>query len=94
MVQLRHLHLVLSLLGYKILDSAGGLIKLHQEKAQDENELMRLGKAKVEIVDDHEIHVEEHTRYYLSEIEKLNDVEKENVLRHVSEHKANMTVSQ
>lgn len=84
---------LLSLLGYKTLDSAGGLIRLHQEKAQDENEDMRLGKAKVEIVDDHEIHVEEHTRYYLSEIENLNDVEKQNVLRHVAEHKSNMTVS-
>ena len=84
---------LLSLLGYKILDSTGGLIKLHQEKAQSENEQIRLGKVKVEIVDDHEIHVEEHTKYYLSEIEKLNDVERENVLRHVAEHKSNMTVS-
>jgi hypothetical protein len=84
---------LLSLLGYKILDSAGGLIRLQQEKAQQENEDMRLGKAMVEIVDDHEIHVEEHTRYYLSEIENLSDVEKQNVLRHVTEHKSKMTVN-
>ena len=58
---------VLSLLGYKDLDYQKGVSEMQSEKAQKENERIRKREVHAEEVDDDEIHLDEHTRYILSE---------------------------
>lgn len=82
---------VLSLLGYKDLDYRKGLSRLHEEKAQAENEKIRSEGACVEIVDDDAIHVDEHTRYFLSEYDELGEEEKQRFFAHITEHKNRIT---
>lgn len=79
---------LLSLLGYKDLDYRKGLSRLHEEKAQEENELIRKKGVGVDVVDDDVIHVDEHTRYVLSEYPELSDEEKNRLFAHISEHNA------
>ncbi len=74
-------------LGYKDLDYQKGLSTLQMEKAQYENGLLREKELPVEEIDNHEIHVEEHTRYVLSEYSELSETQKQNVFKHVREHK-------
>ena len=79
---------VLSLLGYKDLDTEKGLSRLQEEKAERENEKMRKGDAlTIEEIDDHDIHIGEHTRYVLSEYDELSEDEKGRFLAHIGEHK-------
>lgn len=78
---------VLALLGYKELDYQKGLARLHEEKAQAENEKIKNSFVDVDEVDDHSIHADEHVRYFLSEYENLTDKQKENLFYHVKEHK-------
>ena len=79
---------VLSLLGYKDLDAEKGLSRLQEEKAESENEKMRKGDLLTpEEIDDHDIHIGEHTRYVLSEYDELTDEEKGRFLAHIGEHK-------
>lgn len=78
---------VLSLLGYKDLDSQKGLSRLQEEKAQTENAVIRKSGMEVEEIDDHGIHIDEHTRYVLSEYDELSKEEKERLFAHIKEHK-------
>ena len=79
---------VLSLLGYKDLDSQKGLARLQEEKAAKENEKIRKGKKVVcEEIDDHDIHVNEHKKYVLSEYDELTDSERARFSEHIAEHK-------
>ena len=78
---------VLSLLGYKDLDYQKGLSRLQEEKAQRENEQIKVVDVAVEEIDDDEIHVDEHTRYVLSEYTSLKDEEKQRFYAHISAHK-------
>lgn len=80
---------LLTSLGYRDLSAGRGLCTLQQEKALWENERLKTAKIKPEAVDDDAAHIEEHTRYYLSEIENLSDEERENILYHVGLHKNN-----
>ena len=78
---------VLSLLGYKELDYQKGLARLHEEKAQKENELLKKKAVPVDDIDEHSAHEEEHTRFVLSEYEALSDKQKQNFYLHIQEHK-------
>ncbi len=78
---------LLSLLGYKDLDYQKGLSRLHEEKALDENERMRVEDCLVEEIDNDEIHIDEHTRYVLSEYKSLNDQQKQRYYTHILKHK-------
>ena len=78
---------ILSLLGYGDLDAKKGLSALHEEKSQKENEILRSRSVEVDLLDDHEIHVDEHVRYFLTEHDELSESEKQNYLNHVQEHK-------
>ncbi len=78
---------VLSLLGYKDLDYQKGVSEMQSEKAQRENEKIRKTGLKTEEVDDHRIHIDEHTRYILSEYDELTREEKERLYAHLKEHK-------
>ena len=78
---------VLSLLGYKDLDYQKGVSEMQSEKAQKENERIRKREVHAEEVDDDEIHLDEHTRYILSEYDELNEEEKQRLFVHLKEHK-------
>lgn len=78
---------VLSLLGYKDLDGQKGISGLHEEKAKNENLLIRKEGAPIEEIDEHLIHIDEHTRYVLSEYQELTAEEKERFFEHIREHK-------
>ena len=81
---------VLSLLGYKDLDYHKGLARLHEEKAQGENERIKKEGLHVDVIDDHEVHIDEHTRYFLSEYEDFSDDEKARLINHIDEHKKSL----
>ena len=84
---------------YKILDVMGyggwevthDYAKLHHSRAQKENAFIAKRKPQVNEMDDHEIHIEEHSRYCLgSEFEQLckkDGTLKEKMLEHIREHK-------
>ena len=78
---------ILGLLGYKELDYQKGLARLQEERAQSENETLKIKEVKVEEIDEHSIHVDEHTRYVLSEYEELTDEQKERLYAHLRAHK-------
>ena len=78
---------VLELLGYKELDYKKGIARLHDQKAQSENETIRKKGLAAEDIDDHRIHIDEHTRYILSEYDELGEKEKENLYAHLKQHK-------
>ncbi len=78
---------VLSLLGYKDLDYQKGLSRLQEERATKENELIRKGEKAIEEIDDDKIHVDEHTRYVLSEDSSLTEEQKKRFYAHVRAHK-------
>lgn len=78
---------VLSLLGYNDLDYQKGIAGLHEEKAQAENETIRKKGLSIESVDEHSIHINEHTRYFLSEYKELGEKEKNYFFEHIDKHK-------
>ena len=78
---------VLTLLGYKDLDYKKGMSRLQEEKAQNENAVMRKNEISVEEIDDHAIHVDEHVRYVLSEYAELTEEVKQRYFAHIKAHK-------
>ena len=63
------------------------MIRLHRERAQAENAAFARKTPAVSALDDHVVHIEEHTRYYLSEYETMSEREYRAVEAHVAEHK-------
>lgn len=85
---------VLEMMGYEDLDDKKGLSRLHEEKAQMENEKMRSGDIDVEEIDDDEIHISEHVKYALSEYAEFSDQLKERYFKHVRAHKDRLNQKQ
>ncbi len=83
---------LLTLLGYKALDSSSGLCKLHQNKARAEHTVIINNGRVVDSVDNHAVHIEEHTRYYLGEFENLTENQIKNLLDHVALHQNALSV--
>ena len=84
---------ILEILGYGSLDNVQDLTALHVSKAQNENLDMAKSYVEVESFDDHAVHVTEHIRFLLSgELNLVKDKEKakENVIKHIEEHKAKL----
>ncbi len=79
---------LLEIMGFGNWESSLNLEELHQKKAQKEN--IDIGKIlpKVIDVDNHEIHIAEHTRYLIStDREKLTENTTKVLINHVREHK-------
>ncbi len=81
----------LDLLGFGMWDNNIDLHSLHIERAKEEN-LNFLKNEKVEIlpIDEHQLHIDEHTAFLLSaNIKDREDYKtiKENILNHILEHK-------
>lgn len=78
---------ILSLLGYKDLGEKNNLYDLQKEKAILENKLLLKGEKNTDSLDDDDIHIEEHTRYFLSDYSNLTDEQKKWITSHVELHK-------
>lgn len=78
---------VLSLLGYKELDYHKGLSRLQEEKAERENEKLVKNPVGVDEIDDHNIHIDEHERFVLSEFDDLTEEQKGRFYEHVKVHR-------
>ena len=74
------------------MDNARDIQSLHIGRAEQENlDMLGKGEARVSALDDHEIHIAEHTAFVLSqEMESKDDSLKERVTQHICEHKSNL----
>ena len=79
---------VLEILGYGSLDNTNDIATLHKNKAEKENLDVKTTDIFVEAYDDHEIHIEEHTRYLLTmDNQNKDNIEKKKIIEHLTEHK-------
>lgn len=83
---------VLTLLGYKELDYHKGLSRLHEEKAQSENEKLIKADVTVDEIDDHSIHVDEHQRFVLSEYADISETVKQRFYAHIKMHEQKLNI--
>lgn len=88
---------ILELLGYGIWEQGQELVDLHRNKAQRENIdlLDNEGVPEVESFDDHNVHIEEHTAFLLSnqlDVSKPeNYLKKQMLVTHMEKHKQMLT---
>lgn len=84
-----HRNRILDAFGFGDVDSARDISALHAQKATDENVLFIQKELAVDEYDDHEIHINEHTRYLLSNVfddGKYTEA-KERAVKHLRAHK-------
>lgn len=75
---------ILSLMGFGNWDSAQDVTALHIARAEKEN--LDISAAEVLSIDDHALHIEEHTRYVLAN-DGLDKSIRDKILEHVLQHK-------
>ena len=85
---------LLALFGFKDLDYQKGMSRLQEQKAQQENDVIRRSGLTTEEIDDDRIHIDEHIRYILSEYDELTAQEKERLFAHVKAHKDKLNENQ
>lgn len=78
---------VLSILGFSDLVSNKGLSRLQTDRASKENLIIRKEEKEIEEIDNDVIHIEEHTRFALSEYDELSKEEKQRIFMHIKKHK-------
>lgn len=78
---------ILNALGFKSWESYENINELHKKRASKENlKLINLNNPLT--IDNHEIHIDEHTRFLISDTgESLPENEKEKILNHIKQHK-------
>ncbi len=78
---------ILEMLGFKNWDTFTDIKQYHKAKAGKENlKLISLGEDME--IDDHEIHINEHTKFIIGdESKKLSKEHKDNLVAHIKEHK-------
>ena len=81
---------ILSLMGFGNWDNAQDLTALHIARAEKEN--LDVFSAEVLPIDDHALHVEEHTRYVLSN-DDLDASTRQAIIDHINVHKNNTEVN-
>jgi len=81
---------ILDAFGFGDVENARDISALHQAKAAEENLLFAGGDVDAEEFDDHQLHINEHTRYLLSSVfeKRGNEQVKERALKHLRLHKA------
>nr|DAH57461.1 MAG TPA: portal [Caudoviricetes sp.] len=78
---------ILSLMGFGNWENAQDTAQLHIARAEKEN--VDIDNAEVLEVDDHAIHIEEHTRFIIAnELSTFGEGYREKLLAHIAEHKA------
>ena len=84
---------VLSLMGFGNWENAQDIAQLHIARAGKEN--VDIDHAEILEVDDHEIHIEQHTRFVIANTtENFDEVYREKVLAHIRAHKAALKAAQ
>ena len=84
---------ILEAFGFGSYENARDISALHIAKAGDENQELKSQMVAVDVYDDHELHISEHTRFLLSaEFKKSNKKEEWKVrfLEHMEAHKREM----
>ena len=77
---------VLTLMGFGNWENAQDITQLHTARAEREN--TDIDHAEVLSVDDHDLHIEEHTRFVISaDIDSVDKSYRAKVLQHIQEHK-------
>jgi hypothetical protein len=76
---------ILQMLGYSDLGGERDLAALHKVRCGEENLKLKSGDVEVKSYDDHEIHINEHTAFLLSE--SLEKNVEERIVLHIQEHK-------
>lgn len=76
---------VLEILGFGNWESARALDELHLLKAEKEN--LSQEKIEVEEVDDHTLHITQHTKAIISEEYSFSDEKKKELIEHIRDHK-------
>ena len=76
---------ILSMMGFGNWDNAQDITQLHIDRAQDEN--VDIASATILPVDDHNLHIEEHTRFVISNFGIADKTVIDKVLIHIAEHK-------
>ncbi|HEY8419520.1 MAG TPA: hypothetical protein VIL03_03710 [Clostridia bacterium] len=80
-------HKILEMLGLGIWENAKDLESLHIKKAKKENFELTKAEVSASEIDDHELHIQEHIKFMLSdEFKKYSDSEKR-FLTHIRHHK-------
>lgn len=77
----------LEMLGFGNWESARDLEQLHIKKAVKENDSLKNELFLAESFDDHELHIDEHVKFLLSEENKKNEIQKNNIVEHIASHK-------
>ena len=76
---------ILSMMGFGNWDNAQDITQLHIDRAQNEN--VDIANATILPVDDHNLHIEEHTRFVISNFGIAEKTVIDKVLIHIAEHK-------
>lgn len=77
---------ILSLMGFGNWDSAQDTTQLHIQRAESEN--VDIDHAEVLDVDDHALHIEQHTRFVISgNLTEVDKAYRQKVLQHIQQHK-------
>lgn len=76
---------ILSMMGFGNWDNAQDITQLHIDRAQNEN--VDIDHAQILPVDDHALHVEEHTRFVISNFGTTEKSVIDKVLAHIDQHK-------
>ena len=76
---------ILSMMGFGNWDNAQDITQLHIDRAQNEN--VDIANATILPVDDHNLHIEEHTRFVISNFGIAEKTVIDKVLAHINLHK-------
>ena len=77
---------VLDMMGFGNWNNAQDITQLHIDRAQNEN--VDMDHAQILPVDDHDLHIEEHTRFVISNFGIVDKTVIDKVLEHIQMHKA------
>ena len=77
---------VLDMMGFGNWNNAQDITQLHIDRAQNEN--VDMDHAQILPVDDHDLHIEEHTRFVISNFGIVDKTAIDKVLEHIQMHKA------
>ncbi len=88
-VSKEHRNRILDAFGVGDVENARDITALHAQKAAEENVLFTKKDVAIDEYDDHEIHINEHTRYLLSNVfdDGKLDAVKERAVKHLRAHK-------
>ncbi len=76
---------ILSMMGFGNWENSQDITQLHIDRAQNEN--VAIDQAQILPVDDHALHVEEHTRFVISNFGIVDKATIDKVLAHIEQHK-------